>query len=203
MGAVFTSQAAVTWSTFYNSDSDGNANTGTFASDGSLPSGNIGSASLSVVSSGALYPSSSSSSTLINLSNGGANAVMTFTLVATSGSGGAQVSSLGFDFSNYQSGHPSSITWTYSSTTLATSVFSGAAQGSLSQSFSPITIAGGQSINIVGTLNSGTTISPLKFDNFELGVTAVPEPVNMALAGFGLVAAGVGIGRRLYKKSRE
>jgi len=209
MGAVFTSQAAITWSYFTNTDSDGNPNTGTYASDGTLPSGNIGSASLSIVNSGLLYPDAITPGGRINLNNGGINAVMTFTLVAASGSGGARISSLGFDLIGYQAGQPNKIDWTYnivggSSGNLdpaSTSLTGSATYSHILNS--PITIGGGQTINIVGTLSSGTTTSPLYFDNFAIGVTAVPEPVNMALAGFGLVAAGVGVGRRLCKKSRE
>ena len=39
----------------------------------------------------------------------------------------------------------------------------------------------------------------VSFDN--IAINAVPEPVNMALAGFGLLVAVVGVGRRFYARS--
>jgi len=43
----------------------------------------------------------------------------------------------------------------------------------------------------------------LLFDNIILnGVVAVPEPVNVALAVFGLSVVGAGVGRRIYLRAR-
>ena len=69
-------------------------------------------------------------------------------------------------------------------------------------------------VNLADSYNNLSTITfriygwnpanvDLLFDNITLnGVVAVPEPVNIALAAFGLGAVGLGIGRRIYLRSR-
>jgi hypothetical protein len=44
----------------------------------------------------------------------------------------------------------------------------------------------------------------LQFDNVAVnGIAAVPEPANVALACFGLLFAGVTLGRRVYTSRRR
>jgi hypothetical protein len=128
---------------------------------------------------------------------------LTFTLTASSA---VQLTSLTFHFDLIGDKPPGSITWTYtgaSSGSLGTENLTGA--GNTWLTTGSVTLSGiaglsaGQTINIIGTINDGQTGShngDIGFDNFT--VNAVPEPVNIALAAFGLCVVGVGVGRRVY-----
>lgn len=51
-------------------------------------------------------------------------------------------------------------------------------------------------------LFTSTSQGTADFDNINLYATVVPEPVNVALAAFGLCVVGVGVGRRIYLRAR-
>ena len=132
---------------------------------------------------------------------------LTFTLQIHST---VQLTTLTFDFDQSFGQKPTqSITWTYS----------GAASGNLStttisrenwQAASSVSLSGirtftaGQTINVIGTINDGNTqtsqTGDIGFDNFT--ITAVPEPINLALAACGLCVVGFGIGRRVHVWAR-
>jgi hypothetical protein len=57
--------------------------------------------------------------------------------------------------------------------------------------------AAGSTLYFQNTVNSGG-VGYAAFDNFQ--VTAVPEPINYALAAFGLCVGGISFGRRFVRK---
>lgn len=67
-------------------------------------------------------------------------------------------------------------------------------------SFDPGTISSGQSIYLLAQ-PSGFAGNQVNFAMDNVGVSAVPEPTNIALAIFGVGALGVTAGRRFFKKT--
>ncbi len=118
-----------------------------------------------------------------------------------------QLDSVTFDF--YQGGGVTSLngTWDYSinnGSYIPLSTSSLLPMGSKSQDLLSINLSANQTLNLRFTLSGAEAkrgASVISFDNFQ--VAAVPEPVNMALAGFGLIALGAGVGRRFYAKTRK
>ncbi len=101
---------------------------------------------------------------------------------------------------------PTSITWVVggsgSSGTISTTTLSGTTWTAIDLSLTGVATTG-TSITITGTLVGGATGTggTLGFDDVQ--VTAVPEPTNYALAGFGLMFVGVGAGRFYLARRRS
>jgi hypothetical protein len=194
------SQAAVTqltWSTSTDFTDTDPANNSALFDKGSLPALNLSSAQLVAVGTGNTTGRAAGDLVI----NGTGGATLQYVLTATGA--GARISSLGYDYFNRGTGHPTQIAWSYSidgvTNSLGNTALSGAS-GTESLTFTtPITVSASQTINVIGSLSPWTSTSPLYFDNVEIGVEPVPEPVSVALAGFGFIAISVGFVRKLYK----
>jgi len=135
---------------------------------------------------------------------------LTFTLTRTA-QANFSLTTLTFNYNLIGTKPPSSITWSYnfggSSFTLPTTTLNQASgwQTTGSVDLSGVTGFGASgTINIVGTIVDASTgngnTGTIGFDNFA--INAVPEPVNVALAAFGLCLVSVGVGRRVYTWAR-
>jgi hypothetical protein len=72
--------------------------------------------------------------------------------------------------------------------------------GPPSTSLGSITVFAHQTLELVFTMTSGAGShrSSINFNNLDVsasGITVVPEPVNSALAAFGVIFASTGVGR--------
>ena len=138
-------------------------------------------------------PSSANSGTLI------------FTLSA---SGQLTLTTLSFyDQLDNKNNSPQQINWQFkigsgTFTSLGSTTFAGdTTWDSHSFSLSAIgTVASGSTITIEGTL-AGAGNAGINFDT--IAITAVPEPVNYALAGFGILFVGGSIGRFYLARRRS
>lgn len=76
--------------------------------------------------------------------------------------------------------------------------------GANSDSLGSLALASGQTLRLTFTLSGaiGGNSGSMSFDNFDVSastITPVPEPVNVALGFFAVLAIGMTVGRRLLK----
>ena len=124
-------------------------------------------------------------------------ATITLTLVANSA---VSLSLLTFDDYKNNNNPSKTMDWTYSisggggSGTIDSSLSLGTG-GWVDQSLSlsGISVPSGETITFIGTISKDATAGVLDFQNFN--ITAVPEPINYGLAGFGLIFLGGSAGR--------
>ena len=122
----------------------------------------------------------------------------TFTLQLTA-SGNVTITTIQFDYNSKTAGD---ATWSYaiigggSGSATAIALGSAGTWNTATATFSPIALSSGQIITFTDTLTGqGTGHSEsVSFDNI---IVAVPEPINYALAGFGLIFVG-GMAGRFY-----
>ncbi len=132
----------------------------------------------------------------------------TFTITLTFATGGGAVSDIYMSYIRGSSAiSPTTITWAVSgigsSGSIATTTLSGTAWTAVDLSLTSLKTTG-TSLVLTGTFSGGTgtgTAGSIGFDDIQ--VTAVPEPTNYALAGFGLMFVGVGVGRSYFGRRRS
>ena len=146
----------------------------------------------------------------LNFGNGGQNVNgSSFTLSFTTGANiGLTTISLTYDVFAENSAASAVNTWHLTggtggtATQTSTLAYTGGNWRTVTVTWTGLTVAKNTTFTIQDTLsgfaNAAATIgdtSDVRFDNLNLNASVVPEPVNCALAGFGLIFASVGAGR--------
>jgi hypothetical protein len=186
--SVSSAQAATTFSTF-NANGSSTASSSDFSDSATLgaPSGTD-----TVLGSGG-------SSLLItdNHLGGGGSSTLTFTLDNTAG-GNVNLASLQYAYSASVNGS-ATISWSLNTVSAGSQVvFNGAKTDTINL----VGVVPDNSVfTLVGTLTGTANANNINFSSFS--ITAVPEPINYALAGFGLIFVGVGAGRFYLGRRRS
>jgi hypothetical protein len=116
---------------------------------------------------------------------------------------GVNVGEFVITYAAEKNGNSGNQEWDYSLdgntwTTLTTTLKARPKFSTVTADFSGIT-----SLNGASTVYFRDTFdSDIKYDNIQVSINAVPEPINVAVASFGVCMLVIGFGRRLYSKLR-
>lgn len=118
------------------------------------------------------------------------------------------ITSIGFNYLSTSSS-ATTVNWAYTisggGTGSASDTLTRSGAWQSASAFAGISLSSGQTITFTATLaGAGNGHSEdTRFDNITINAASlVPEPVNLALGAFGILAVGLGLGRRIYTKTQ-
>jgi hypothetical protein len=191
------------------------ANTPTTAGISSTTLATIGSASISQPSSGGTGSPAGGFLRFTGTESAINHSSFAFTLTLDASVTSASISSVSFNYDRFFNKSPTTVSWSYSilggaqNVSLGSTALSGSGWQSGLDDFSAnaISLGNGQTITITGTFNdpgNSSSSADIGFDNFSInGIITVPEPMDAALAAFGLIFVGGGVGRFYLRRAQR